>query len=245
MHAWKVPGGMGWGNVVLSLVDVVTRFPNVLVHSSINDIERGVEFIGLEYVDTMDGFLEVKSQIFINQRYFQTVHSNIPKIIRPNEHMRGLIEKYRHLVDGVTCGIHIRRGAYQADSKNIGCHGLDKNGEPVPAYFATDSALEKFKKIVQTTPGKVFLASDSREVKHMFKDVNFLDTDAVLTYKCDTLKNYDVTPEDRLNCYLEWFLLSMCPKLYITAGESDLSGLSTYGYAAGCYGGCPIEFVFN
>ena len=248
MNAWELPGGMGWGNVVLSLSDVVARYPGVLVHSNINDIERGVEFVGIQYVDTLDGFTKVNSQIYINPSYFQFIHSNIPRIIKPTDTMRDLIEKYRHLVDGVTCGIHIRRGAYQNDSKNMGCHGMDANGVPIPAYFASDSALEKFKHIIDTTPGTLFLASDSREIKHMFKGlekVKFLDTDAVLTYKCDTLKNYDVTPESRLNCYLEWFLLSMCPKLYITAGNSDLSGLSTYGYAAGCYGQCPIEFVFN
>lgn len=243
MHVWKIPDmGMGWGNVVLSLSDIVTRFPDVLVHRGTHDFERYVEFVGINYVDTTDGFLEVSPRIFINPDYFHRVHSIIPRIIRPSEHMRGLIEQYKHLVEGVSFGIHIRRGAYQKDSKNVGCHGLGKDGEPVPAYFAADSALEKFKQIVQMAPGKVFVASDSLEVKQMFAGHNFLETNAVLTYKCDVLKNEDAPS---YTAYLEWFLLSMCPKVYITAGNSELGGLSTYGYSAGCYGGCPIEFVFN
>jgi hypothetical protein len=223
-----------------------------MVHSSTRDVDRGVEFVGIKYVDTMDGFLEVNPQIFINQLYFQHVHSNIPRIIRPTAQLKDLIDKHRHLVDGVTCGVHIRRGGYQKDSRLLVESRIDENGELVPTgpdgYFASDDALEKFKKIIDDTPGNVFLASDSLEVKHMFRDsekVRFIDTEAVLIFKCDVVKNYDVTTEARLNTYLEWFLLSMCPKLYITAGNSDLVGFSTYGYSAGCYGRCPMEFVFN
>ena len=126
----------------------------------------------------------------------------------------------------------------------------DENGQIKPAYFAKDSAIEKFIKIVEHTAGKIFLASDSREIKDMFKKrfpdkIVTLEHDIVLTYKCDTLKNYDVTREQRLACYIDWFLLARCKELYITAGNNDLTDLSTFGYSAGAYGRSNIHFVFN
>jgi hypothetical protein len=151
---------------------------------------------------------------------------------------------------GLVRGIHIRRGACSRDSEDVGCHGTDENGNIKKAYFAKDSALEKFIKIVEDTDGKIFLASDSREIKDMFKKrfpdkIVTLEHDIVLTYKCDTLKNYDVTRDQRLACYIDWFLLSKCKELYITAGNQDLTDLSTFGYSAGAYGRSNIHFVFN
>ena len=45
--------------------------------------------------------------------------------------------------------------------------------------------------------------------------------------------------------YLEWFLISMCPKVYLTGGRTDLVGFSTYGYTAAIYGSKPFEIIFN
>jgi len=45
--------------------------------------------------------------------------------------------------------------------------------------------------------------------------------------------------------YLKFFLLSKCPKLYLTGGRGDMVGFSTYGYMAAVYGNKPFEIVFN
>jgi len=37
--------------------------------------------------------------------------------------------------------------------------------------------------------------------------------------------------------YLEFFLLSTCKRIYITAGNKNLQGFSTFGYMAAIYGG--------
>jgi len=246
MTTFFLPESMGWGNVALCLSDLVCRSPNPRAYRSLIEIDRGVEFSGFEITNDPNEE-KFDTRILINPTYFHRVHSNLSHIIKPNTELQELINKYEH---GLEYGIHIRRGACSKDSENIGCHGKDDNGEIKKAYFAKDSAIEKFIEIVQNTDAKFFLASDSREIKEIFKKrfpdkIVTLEHDIVLTYKCDTLKNYDVTKEQRYACYLDWFLLSKCKNLYITAGNQDLTDLSTFGYSAGAYGKSSINFVFN
>jgi hypothetical protein len=246
MTTFYLPESMGWGNVALCLSDLVFRSPKPRAYKTLLDDERGVEFSGFEITDDPSEE-KFEHRIIINPTYFHHIHSNLPKIIKPNPELEELINKYDH---GLEYGIHIRRGACSLDSENIGCHGTDENGEIKKAFFAKDTALEKFIGVVEKTDAKFFLASDSKEVKDLFKTkfpdkIVTLEHDIVLTYKCDTLKNYEVTKEQRYACYLDWFLLSKCKHLYITAGNQDLTDLSTFGYSAGAYGRSNIHFVFN
>ena len=246
MTTFYLPESMGWGNVALCLSDLVFRSPKPRAYKTLLDDERGVEFSGFEITDDPSEE-KFEHRIIINPTYFHHIHSNLPKIIKPNPELEELINKYDH---GLEYGIHIRRGACSSDSENIGCHGTDENGEIKKAFFAKDTALEKFIEVVEKTDTKFFLASDSKEVKDLFKakfpdKIVTLEHDIVLTYKCDTLKNYEVTKEQRYACYLDWFLLSKCKHLYITAGNQDLTDLSTFGYSAGAYGRSNIHFVFN
>jgi hypothetical protein len=241
-----LPDSMGWGNVALCLSDLVHRSTNPRAYKSLLDVDRGVEFHGFEITEDPNEE-KFEPRIAINPTYFHHVHSNLNKIIKPTKELQSIIDNQSH---GLARGMHIRRGACSRDSEVVGCHGTDENGNIKKAYFAKDSALEKFINIVQETDGKIFLASDSREIKDMFKKrfpdkIVTLEHDIVLTYKCDTLKNYDVTREQRLACYIDWFLLSKCKDLYITAGNQDLTDLSTFGYSAGAYGRSNIHFVFN
>ena len=246
MTTFYLPGSMGWGNVALCLSDLVFRSPRPRAYKSLLDDERGVEFSGFEITDDPqeDKF---DARVVINPAYFQRVHSNLQHIIKPNSELEELIRKYDH---GLEYGIHIRRGACSSDSGDMGCHGRDENGVIKKAFFAKDSALEKFVEVVEKTDAKFFLASDSQEVKDLFREkfpdkIVTLEHDIVLTYKCHTLKNYEVTREQRYACYLDWFLLAKCKQLYITAGNQDLTDLSTFGYSAGAYGRSNIHFVFN
>jgi hypothetical protein len=237
---------MGWGNVALCLSDLVCRSPTPRAHKSLLDVDRGVEFSGFEITDDLTEE-KFDHRVIINPTYFHHVHSNLSRIIKPNKELEELINKYDH---GLDYGIHIRRGACSKDSENVGCHGKDEMGEIKKAYFAKDSAIEKFIEIVENTNSKIFLASDSQDIKDIFKrrfpdKIVTLEHDIVLTYTCDTLKNYDVTKDQRYACYLDWFLLAKCKQLYITAGNQDLTDLSTFGYSAGAYGRSNIHFVFN
>ena len=246
MTTFYLPDSMGWGNVALCLSDLVARSPTPRAHKSLLDVDRGVEFSGFEITDDLTEE-KFDHRVIINPTYFHHVHSNLSRIIKPNKELEELINKYDH---GLDYGIHIRRGACSKDSENVGCHGKNENGEIKKAYFAKDSAIEKFIEIVENTNSKIFLASDSQDIKDMFKNrfpdkIVTLEHDTVLTYTCDTLKNYDVTKEQRYACYLDWFLLAKCKQLYITAGNQDLTDLSTFGYSAGAYGRSNIHFVFN
>jgi hypothetical protein len=246
---WKRPESMGWGNVIMCISDLVHNFRNPKVHSSLLDVERGVDFSGIDITDEIYS-TEFAPRILINNYYYNTVHRNISKIVKPSKSVQDILDTHTHLVSGVTCGIHIRRGAFSDDSKGIGCHGLDSDGNIVPAFFANDSALEKFELIVARSAGPVFLASDSKEVKAMFikkfpDKVRTYESNPVLTYKCEILKNYITQEKDRLDCYVEWFLLSMCPRVVITAGDPSNGGISTFGYTAACYGIKEVEFITN
>ena len=245
MSLFIVPDPMGWGNIALSLSDLCYSCKDPKVNSFINDVERGVTFSGFEITDRVD-IEEYKPRICINSYFYNVIHKNLSDIIHPTDIMKQMIEEKKHLVGDI--GMHIRRGAHSRDSSNIGCHANETGIHP--AYFANDAALEKFFNVVRQTSGTVYLASDSNEVKKLFKEtfpgrIQTLDTEVVLTYKCPMLKNHDVTTESRLNCYLEWFLLSMCPEVYITGGAPDGCSISTFGYSAAAYGKKKINVISN
>ena len=198
MTTFYLPESMGWGNVALCLSDLVFRSPKPRAYKSLLDDERGVEFSGFEITDDPNEE-KFEHRIIINPTYFHHIHSNLQQIIKPNEELQELIRKYDH---GLEYGIHIRRGACSKDSENVGCHGKDENGDIKQAFFAKDTALEKFIEVVEKTDAKFFLASDSQEIKDLFNKkfpdkIVTLEHDIVLTYKCDTLKNYEVTKEQR------------------------------------------------
>jgi hypothetical protein len=164
-------------------------------------------------------------------------------IFEPAPKIQELIENYKHLVNGVVAGMHIRRGAFSTDSSKMGCHGVDK-----PAYFANDKALEDFKNILKNQAGKFFVASDSPTVKKEFVEefgdkVRILDIDPVLSYDCTVQGG--VPKGNKSTSYLEWFLLSMCPFLIITGGNNDMTDFSTFGYSAACYGRRPFYLIKN
>lgn len=245
MSTLYLPDSLGWGNVVIMLSDLVYNNKNPRVYKHLLDFDRGVTFHGITITDNLNEE-KYNAKVIINQHTYTNVHSLCRNIIKPIPELESLIKKYTH---GCDYGIHIRRGAYSKDSENIGCHGYDENKNIKKAYFATDEALNKFIKIVEDSNNTFYLASDSKEIKKMFKDkfpnkIITLDTDIALTYDCVYINNKE-DKSTRLNCYLDWFLLSQCKNLYITGGNTDLSDMSTFGYTAGVYGSSNIHFIFN
>ena len=45
--------------------------------------------------------------------------------------------------------------------------------------------------------------------------------------------------------FLKFFLFSKCPQLFLTGGNTDLVGFSTYAYIAAIYGNKPFNLIFN
>ena len=199
---------------------------------------------------TINGFTRVanegtqpESPIFINPQTHRLVHSKIRDIIEPTPHMKELIDKYKDILDGVTCGLSIRRGSHAVDSTQ---HG-DGREKDISYYFCSDSGIKKFEKIIEDSPGKVFVSSDSTLTVDALKS-KFGDKIRTLNTKTFTIameQDQEPSIEDYQNSFLKFFILSMCPKLYLTGGRGDMIGFSTYAYMASIYGEKPFEITFN
>jgi hypothetical protein len=236
------PENMGWGNVTMCLTDYVYQnSSNVVVYKP--TFTEAVQFkIPVNLVDQVQEPVYTP-RIVINSYFIEQVHSKMSDIFEPAPKIQERIENYKHLVNGVVAGMHIRRGAFSTDSSKMGCHGVDK-----PAYFANDKALEDFKNILKNQSGKFFVASDSPSIKKEFAKefgdkVRILNIDPVLSYDCTVHR--DAPQGDKSTSYLEWFLLSMCPFLIITGGNNDMTDFSTFGYSAACYGRRPFYLIKN
>jgi hypothetical protein len=228
--------GHGLANTLIYLTDYYHKNPlsTSVVNDSIAEYELG-KWLDFKFPTTsMTGIKTVYDpKIFINTETIEKVHPMVRLLIAPSRDMIDLIEKHRHLINGVTTGMHIRRGASAKDSRVIVEVDTDT--------FANDAAVGRFKAVAENF-GPVFLASDSPETKKQFYNARTLDTTiAVVHGSCP-----DAPTKDRRNVFLDFFLLSMCPRLLITAGNfPGVPGLSTFGYMAAQYGGIKWETVPN
>lgn len=224
--------GAGFANTLIHLCDFFSNHPDGLVHESIRDYELG-EWLTFNFPLTDRTDLQVyEPKIYINPHTIQRVHPLVRKLISPSPALQKVLDEHAHLVKGVQMGLHIRRGASAKDSRIV----VWADSE----IFADEKSVETFVKISEGSD--IFLASDSPDTKKLFPKARTLDTTiAVLHDRCP-----DAPTTDRRNVFLDFFLLSKCPKLYITGGNfPQLPGLSTFGYMAAIYGGVPFEVISN
>jgi hypothetical protein len=223
--------GAGFANTLIHLCDFFAHHPDGLVHESIKDYELG-QWLTFHFPVTDRTDLPVyKPQIYINPHTIQNVHPLIRKLISPSAELQKVIDE--HDLSGVKAGLHIRRGAAADDSRVVVQNATD--------VFADDKAVDVFVNISKReTP--FFLASDSPETKRKFSGALTIDTTiAVVHDECP-----NAPTNDRRNIFVDFFLLSRCPKLYITGGNfPHLPGLSTFGYMAAIYGNVPFEVISN
>jgi hypothetical protein len=224
--------GHGLANILIHLCDFFSNHPDGVVHESICDYEMG-HWLNFKFPVTSQICTRTYTpRIIINHFTITQVHPMVRKLIEPSAELEKLLESYSHLVKGVTCGIHIRRGSCAPDSRKT----VENDGD----VYADDQALKRFKRIAEQ--GDVFLASDSPETKKLFPRARTLDTTiAVVHGHCP-----DLPTKDRRNIFVDFFLLSKCPKLYLTGGNfPEMPGLSTFGYMAAFYGNVPFEIISN
>jgi hypothetical protein len=223
--------GAGFANTLIYLCDFFTHHPDGLVHESIKDYELG-RWLTFHFPVTDRTDLPVyKPQIYINPHTIQNVHPLVRKLISPSAELQKVIDE--HDLKGVKAGLHIRRGAAAEDSRVVVQNATD--------VFADDKAVDVFVNISKReTP--FFLASDSPETKRKFPNALTIDTTiAVVHDECP-----NASTNERRNIFVDFFLLSRCPKLYITGGNfPQLPGLSTFGYMAAIYGNVPFELINN
>ena len=234
----------GFGNLLILLSDCWDKCK--AIHKNVYDryeLSNCVTLKGFTVVDDDEGD-HPPAKIIINNWTMNTVHPRLREFVYPSVYMESLINKHMHLLDGVAAAVHIRRGSHSEDSKQF----KDVSNETF--FHCSDSGLAKFERIIQQTQGKVYLASDSKDLKLRLKQkygdkLSMLDTEFAITAHQNATETQ--TTKNLQDAYLEWFLLSLCPVVFVTGGRQpdDLTGFSTYSYTAALYGKKPFHLIFN
>ena len=241
---YRRPTWVGFGNLVLHLGRIYQIHKYIAENVLDNEFGTCVSLDWFEVIKDDEKYEQACYPLVLCDETFLNYKRILPRMMRPTPYMQGLINQNIHLLAGVTAGVNIRRGSYSEDTKQY------EDGGGPQHYFCSDTGLENFIKIIRAEPGRVYVTSDSPSTKNKLKEifgekVTMNETEYVHTSDEDwagkrTVKNMQ-------DVYLVWFLLSMCPKIYITTGRpnSGLSGLSTFGLTAALYGNKPTFDVFN
>lgn len=228
------PKGHGIANLFIMLADFFYNHPGGVVHESIKDFEIG-RWLTFHF-DTTDrtDMPTYEAKIFINPSTMEHVHPLIRNLVSPSPELTTLLEKHKHLIDGVKLGVHVRRGASAPDSRNIVSFDTET--------FASQEAVEQMIRMAESVNGPVFLASDSPMTKKYFpENVRTLDTGIAVVHD-----DVECKPSDRVGIFLDFFLLSQCPQIIVTGGNfPGHPGMSTFGYMAAVYGNKRFVIVRN
>ena len=224
----------GWGNTLLQLSDFVCH---CLREDKIPHLPEPIQCVDGITISTDPTEEEYMANIFFNNMCMQYVHPAFRAFVIPTPDIR---KRVTHQSHGCNIGLHIRRGNYGSDSKTLD----DGTPHEHAAWFCDDTALDMFMKIIEDASENVFVATDSMELrKHLLEKfgdkIKMSDiTNVVHSRRCDERDNTDM--------YVDWFLLSQCKNIYITAGIPwQFKGFSTYGYTAAIYGHSNVNFIFN
>lgn len=228
--------GAGLANTLMHLCDFYTQHHIVtsVVNDSINEYELG-RWLKFKFPYTsITGIKRVyEPKIYVNPHTLQNVYPMVRHLIEPSDELKPVLEEYSPLIKNVSAGLHIRRGASASDSRIV----VEADTET----FANEKAVLQFLSIADNF-GPVFLASDSPETKKEFYSARTVDTTiAVVHGNCP-----DAPTKDRRNVFVDFFLLSQCPKVFVTGGNfPSHPGLSTFGLMAAIYGAKPFEMISN
>ena len=223
---------VGWGNTLIQVSDFLFACAQQRKEAHLPEPIECIQGIPISTGEE-EGY---KANIYINNFTFNYVHPVMRQIVVPTPRVRELVGKNQH---GCAIGLHIRRGNYGSDSKALD----DGTPHQEAAWFCDDEALGKFIKIIEDAGECVFVATDSMDLrKHLMAKypykVRMSDIKEVVhSRRCDDTDNTEM--------YVDWFLLSQCKKVYITAGDRNMKGFSTFGYTAAVYGGAQVEFVVS
>ncbi len=239
-YVFKPSGALG--NILIQLTSMQKECTKL--HDSVYEYE-------FSNCITIKGFTRVsylgkipESPIFINPYTIRNVHPRIRDIIEPTSYMEQMIQNHIHLLKDVSCGVSIRRGSYSEDSRQY----QDERSDQPGFYHCSDEGLERFRKVIRDAPGKVFISSDSKttldDLMQEFGDkLVTLDTTFIIGMSQHSKEEMSI--ENYQSIYLRFFLFSECPHLFLTGGNPDLVGFSTYAYMAAIYGNKPFSIVFN
>jgi hypothetical protein len=237
---------LGFGNVLVKLVDFIEKAPGGRVDENLKDFERGRAF-NFNVKFTKDEPHTFDGDLYCGPEEFSRLTAIIPSVMSPTVELLNLFQSKVASLEGVEVGIHIRCGSAMPDCKGLSAsHGGD--------WFASVETLRVIDNIVASSKFRVFLASDSKEVKSRYKKlfgdkVVVFDTDITLTCDPETCGGVTQSSQGLMDAYLEWFTLSRCPTVFTTAGPgfdpttTKGAGISTFGYTAAAYGQRPLYVV--
>lgn len=222
------PTACGLGNLLIYMTQVPKASSDVYTKG-----RRGeyIRFRGVEIVDDDGTLPDVHPKLFIGDPNHFKIHT----MIEPTEKMNGLIEKYKHLVDGVSYAFQIRRCGLSKSPNVNNDPGRNNN-------FCTDETLKKFYNLLEHTSGNVFVSSDCYETK---MDMYRRFPDRIRVIDADPTHINSDSDVDPWVSMTEFFLLSMCPMIYMTGGNRDMMTFSTFGYTAAIYGATKCFPIFN
>ena len=227
---FRIHDRVGIGNlfIFLSQLDETTPVSDK-IYGGFRD--KYLKFKNLNIVPDDETIEAIQLPIYINSHTLKNVHPLFRNKVEPSEYLVKLLEEHKHLVEGVDCAVAIRF-----------CQVQHSDGTFEPTQYVDDKALNEFDEIIKNSKGRVFVACDRREYKYELREkfgdkVSFVDDEVVLTFTTNTI--------DAPTPYLEFFLLSMCPFVYLTGGPKDMHAFSTFGYTAAIYGGKPVYPIWN
>jgi len=213
---YRILDDLGIGNVFILL----SCIKDPLVPVYMKKKSEFIQFSNLNIVEEDDPNLPdlpITPGIILNNTTSKFIHTNMRARVQIAPNI--LTDQHISLLYGVDLGISIR--TFPEEDIN-----------PVKKV-----PLENHYKLIQDNPNsKIFIASDSYDVKKSLKArfgerISFLENQSKHEKFCNI--------EDP-NPFIEFFLLSMCPTVAFTAGgvfDGTFDGFSTFGYAAAVYGG--------
>jgi hypothetical protein len=247
MQVHVVNSKIGFGNVLIKLADYIRKAgSDGNVDENLNEFERGRAFnFNVKYTKgreaTMDG------DIYCNQYAYNYLKNVLPGLVTPSQELIDMFNSKAHLLGGVSLGLHIRCGSFMPDCKGLSAsHGHD--------WFASNETFTTARNIIQSCECRVFLASDSRDVKNMFKTefgdkIVVFDGDITLSCDPESCGGVSQTPQSLMDTYLEWLTLSKCRDVITTSGPGfdettgKGAGISTFGYTAAAYGQKTLHVI--
>jgi len=235
----------GFGNVLIKLCDFLRKSGiKGLVDENLKDFERGRAFnfnvrFTKGFEATMDG------DIYCNDIAFSYMSSVLFRTMTPTQELLDMYAAKAPLLEGVSLGVHVRCGSAMPD-----CKGLSAFCD----YFASEETFATLRQIISSCKSRVFLASDSKEVKKMYKNefgdkIVTFDTDITLSCNPETCGGVEQTSKSLMDTYLEWYTLSKFQEVITTSGPGynektrEGAGVSTFGYTAAAYGQKPLYIV--
>jgi hypothetical protein len=238
---------LGFGNVLILLADFFRKAPDGHVDENLKDFERGRAFnFNVKFTkgepSTIDG------NLYCNQSEFSHLARVLPTLMSPSQELVDIFSAKASCLEGVDVGIHIRCGSAMPDCKGLSAsHGGD--------WFASEETFKVVHNILAHSKKRVFLASDSKEVKRMYKDafgdkVVVFDTTIALSCVSPGCGGDIPSQQGLMDAYLEWFTLSKCPIIFTTSGPgfdpstNRGSGISTFGYTAAAYGRRSLNVIY-